>query len=312
MPLQIDTNTELIQSPLNYTGGKYKLLPQILPLFPKDIDIFVDIFCGGGNVGINAAADKVIFNDKNKYLIGILEKFFQPEEKLFRHIDEIIQEYGLSESAKYGFAYYNTTGTKGLAKYNRNKYLRLREDFNNADVKDEKYYLMLYVLIVYAFNNQIRFNRKEQFNLPPGKRDFNNTIKMKLKRFINRLAWGNYEFSALDFREFSLSKLTENSLVYVDPPYLISCAQYNEKGGWNAGDELDLLNFLDDLTNKNIRFALSNVIRCKGKENSILIDWLKQHDSKYRIEKLNFDYNHSNYKINNKNLITEEVLIMNY
>ena len=135
---------------------------------------------------------------------------------------------------------------------------------------------------------------------------------MKLKRFINRLAWGNYEFSALDFREFSLSKLTENSLVYVDPPYLISCAQYNEKGGWNAGDELDLLNFLDDLTNKNIRFALSNVIRCKGKENSILIDWLKQHDSKYRIEKLNFDYNHSNYKINNKNLITEEVLIMNY
>ena len=24
-----------IQSPLNYTGGKYKLLPQIEPLFPK-------------------------------------------------------------------------------------------------------------------------------------------------------------------------------------------------------------------------------------------------------------------------------------
>ena len=26
---------EIIQSPLNYTGGKFKLLPQILPLFPK-------------------------------------------------------------------------------------------------------------------------------------------------------------------------------------------------------------------------------------------------------------------------------------
>lgn len=34
----------MIQSPLNYTGGKYKLLPQILPLFPKDIDVFVDLF----------------------------------------------------------------------------------------------------------------------------------------------------------------------------------------------------------------------------------------------------------------------------
>ena len=43
----------MIQSPLNYTGGKYKLLPQILPLFPKEIDCFVDLFCGGCNVGIN-------------------------------------------------------------------------------------------------------------------------------------------------------------------------------------------------------------------------------------------------------------------
>ena len=35
-----DIDLELIQSPLNYTGGKFKLLPQILPLFPENIDIF--------------------------------------------------------------------------------------------------------------------------------------------------------------------------------------------------------------------------------------------------------------------------------
>ena len=36
----------MIQSSLNYTGGKFKLLPQILPLLPKNVDcnekIFVD------------------------------------------------------------------------------------------------------------------------------------------------------------------------------------------------------------------------------------------------------------------------------
>ena len=32
----------MIQSPLNYTGGKFKLLPQILPIFPKEINTFVD------------------------------------------------------------------------------------------------------------------------------------------------------------------------------------------------------------------------------------------------------------------------------
>ena len=38
---------EVIPSALNYTGGKYKLLSQILPLFPKDADQVVDLFCGG-------------------------------------------------------------------------------------------------------------------------------------------------------------------------------------------------------------------------------------------------------------------------
>jgi len=42
---------ELKKSPINYTGGKFKLLPQILPLFPSNIDIFVDLFAGGFNVG---------------------------------------------------------------------------------------------------------------------------------------------------------------------------------------------------------------------------------------------------------------------
>jgi hypothetical protein len=39
---------EYIKSPLNYTGGKYKLLPQLLEVFPKQVDTFVDLFAGGG------------------------------------------------------------------------------------------------------------------------------------------------------------------------------------------------------------------------------------------------------------------------
>jgi adenine-specific DNA-methyltransferase len=39
--------SEYVKSPLNYTGGKYKLLSQILPLFPNEIDTFIDLFGGG-------------------------------------------------------------------------------------------------------------------------------------------------------------------------------------------------------------------------------------------------------------------------
>lgn len=36
-----------VKSPLNYTGGKYKLLDDIIPLFPIKVDTFVDVFAGG-------------------------------------------------------------------------------------------------------------------------------------------------------------------------------------------------------------------------------------------------------------------------
>ena len=54
---------EMIKSPLNYTGGKYKLLPQILPYFPSNINTFVDMFCGGLNVSANVKCKKIIAND---------------------------------------------------------------------------------------------------------------------------------------------------------------------------------------------------------------------------------------------------------
>ena len=52
-----------IKSPLNYVGGKYKLLPQILPLFPKNIDTCIGLFGGGFNVGINVPAKEIIYNE---------------------------------------------------------------------------------------------------------------------------------------------------------------------------------------------------------------------------------------------------------
>ena len=57
-----------IKSPMNYTGGKYKLLNQILPLFPKDINTFVDLFTGGCSVAVNVNANKIIANDFNDLL----------------------------------------------------------------------------------------------------------------------------------------------------------------------------------------------------------------------------------------------------
>lgn len=306
----------MIQSPLNYTGGKYRLLPQILPNFPEKVGVFVDLFCGGCNVGINIEADKVIYNDLNRNLLYLYNTFKNlDKDTTFYWIYHIIEEYNLSLVSKHSYDFYDCDSSKGLGNYNREGFLKLRSDFNNKTLshnEDYYYYIMLYVMIVYAFNNQIRFNSNGEFNLPVGKRDFNKKIQDKLSKFIDRLKKQNSIFTCQDFRNFDIETLTENDFVYADPPYLITCATYNEQGGWTENDEKDLLAFLDNLNENRIKFALSNVLQSKGKENKILQTWLEKNVNRYRAIHLNYSYSNSNYQTKNKTQSSDEVLIVNY
>lgn len=302
----------MIQSPLNYTGGKYKLLPQILPFFPKKINCFVDLFCGGCNVGINVKANHYIYNDCCEPLIELYKIMQNIETELFiQKINVIIRKYGLSDVKLHGYDYYNCSSAEGLASYNREHYFMLRSDFNTFKKRDDVYYIMLYVLIIYAFNNQIRFNQKGEFNLPPGKRDFNQKVYNKLVAFLEALHSQQAKFTHVDFRKFDVQSINEDDFVYVDPPYLITCASYNEQGGWTENDERDLLNKLDVLSKYKIKFALSNVLEAKGKENSILKEWIEARPQ-YKMIDLNHSYNNANYQRQGNNKKTREILILNY
>uniref|UniRef100_UPI004025EAC4 DNA adenine methylase n=1 Tax=Phocaeicola vulgatus TaxID=821 RepID=UPI004025EAC4 len=300
-----------ISSPLNYIGGKARILDQLLPLFPQDIDVFVDLFCGGCNVGMNVQSNLTIYNDSFKPLIGLLKTFRRLKvETILSRIKKIVDEFGFSKTRDHDFAYYGGGANLGVSKYNREKYLRLREAFNNYPKKDNQYYILLYALIVFGFNNQMRFNADGEFNLPVGKRDFNEVIEAKLIKFLHALKTQNCEFECKDFRRFNYGILTPNSFVYCDPPYLITRATYNEKDGWTENDERDLYNKLDQLSENNIKFALSNVLRHEGKENTMLIQWIQQRD--YNVHKLFMDYHYSNYQKKINHADSEEVLITNY
>lgn len=298
----------MIQSPLNYTGGKYRLLPQILPNFPEHIHTFVDLFCGGCSVGLNVNAEHVILNDIEPHLISLLKAIMFVNSRCGEEIDSIIIRYGLSESTKYSYEYYGCDGSKGLASYNKEAFMKLRDDFNAMDTDTPYKWMILYTLIVYGFNNQIRFNPKGEYNISVGKRDFNSRMRSKLESFVSRLNSVNLEIYNKDFRGFDISSLTKDDLVYADPPYLLSCATYNELGGWTEKDEKELYGYLDNLNSRGVRFALSNVLRSKGRENTLLIEWSKN----YKVIPLNFNYNNSSYHLKDKDSLNEEVLIVNY
>jgi len=304
-------NDKIIKSPLNYIGGKYKLLPQILNLFPDDINTFFDLFCGGCNVGFNIKCKKIVFNDINNNLIGLYKTFKITDKKnIIKQIYKIINKYELSLSKEYGYSFYNCNSYNGLSSYNKEKFLLLRNNFNLIKKKDNKYYIMLYVLLVYSFNNQIRFNREGKYNLPVGKRDFNKNIENKLIRFIDKVQECNTEFLSQDYEIFDIKKMKKNDFIYIDPPYLTTLATYNENSLWNQKEEYRLLNYIDKINKYKKRFALSNVLESSGNKNSILIDWIKR--SNYNVHYLTFSYANSNYQKKDKKTKAKEVLITNY
>ena len=68
-----------IKSPINYIGNKYKLISQIIPLFPEKISTFVDVFGGSGTVLINTNAEHYIYNDVNPYVEGIFRGLIETD-----------------------------------------------------------------------------------------------------------------------------------------------------------------------------------------------------------------------------------------
>ena len=66
-----------------------------------------------------------------------------------------------------------------------------------------------------------------------------------------------------------------------------------------------MLNILDELNSKGVRFAISNLLSSNDKQNKIFIEWSK----KYKI--YDVDSNYISYHDNSiKNL--KEVLVTNY
>ena len=309
-PMADEDDKALVKSPLNYTGGKYKLLPQLLEKFPTDYSTFIDLFGGGFNVGANINVDTIVYNDLQKEVVNIIKLFKKYDSyDICKRIESIIEKYNLSNTYENGYEFYNCNSDSGVGKYNKDKYEKLRDDYNSSNQKGDVKSFMLLTLIIFAFNNQIRFNSKGEYNMPVGKRDFNSNTRKNIKQFASKLRNKNIIFNNKSFNKIDVSEY-ENPFVYCDPPYYLGVASYNESDGWTEKDEINLLKYLKELDDKNIKFALSNVIEHKGMIHTRLKEWIE--DNHFNLIYIKSNYNNSNYQLKDKESITREVLVTNY
>ena len=55
------------KSPINYSGSKDTLVPEIIKSLPANVDVFVDVMGGAFNVGSNISAlERVVYNEINE------------------------------------------------------------------------------------------------------------------------------------------------------------------------------------------------------------------------------------------------------
>ena len=298
---------KIVRSPFFYVGDKYKLIEEISSYFPDDIEKFVEPFVGGGSVFMNIDARKFYLNDIDVNVIALHKFLFKSANKrteFFSRIESLIAEYGLSYSYKedripvelkrqYKKTYY--------AKYNKEAYGQMKRDFNESSVAD---LYVLYLLLIYGFNRMLRFNKNGDFNLPVGNVDFNANVVNALEAYFMQVISKKPKWFNIDYKDFLQKiRLSEKDFVYLDPPYLITFSEYNKL--WNEQDEIELLQLLDSLNKRRIRFAISNVTHYKGRCNNLFIDWA----CKYNVHPIKSNY--ISYHDNSTKQISE-VLITNY
>lgn len=258
-------------------------------MFPDKINTFVDLFGGAFNVGINVKAEHIIYNDIINYLSELFEYWSDTDiEEINAYIDKTIAENNLSPT-------------------NADTFLVFREKYNKTkDIRD------LFILVCYSFNYQMRFNNKHQYNSSFGKEasTMNDSIRNNLNRFVEKLHSGDYTFYNRKFDEFDFSDFDSNDFVYCDPPYSIGTGVYQDGkrgfNGWSKEDDKKLFAILDELNERDVKFAMSNVFENKGLRNEELIEWSK----KYKVHHLRMNYNGANYQ--RKESKSDEVLITNY
>lgn len=275
------------ESPLNYTGSKAKIIKEIKMQAPLEFNKFIDIFGGGFNVGINFDSETVIYNDIN-YLV-----------------EEIIRSFKENDTYKYIQYMKRMINKFKLDKGNKESYIEARNYYNTLP-KNKRDPKLLFTIILYGFQQQIRFNSKHEFNNPVGVRWFNDKILEKMISFSRRIQEKEYIFMSKDYVSMS-EYIDENTFVYMDPPYKLTTGSYNDGkrgfNGWNDELEQEMCEFADRLNSLRIPFMLSYVLEHNGQRNLELESWINNRG--YRLIELGNILGISGSR-------RKEVLIVNY
>ena len=238
MPTQKPATLKKGKTPISYYGGKQSLLNQILPLIPKH-DIYVEPFFGGG--AVYWAKEPVgceVINDVNANVINfykVLQSQFEPLQKAL--------ETTLHSRATY---------KKALYIY---ECPRLFDDFPVVRAR------AFFIVCNQGFATRIG---SRGYSRSKAKHTFQRKIANFKAHLTERLQTTQIENN--EAHKVMLSRDTETTFHYVDPPYINS-----HQGHYGGYEEIHFKRDLDVLASLKGKFLLSSY------PSELLDEYIKKH-----------------------------------
>lgn len=233
---------------IKWVGGKRQLLTEINKRLPKNIDVYVEPFLGGGALFFQLA-NRI----SQAYLSDINEELILTYQTVQNNVDGLIQDLSLHKNTQEHFSY--------IRNADRNV------DYKNVWTPTQKASRFIF-LNKTCFNVLYRVNSSGYFNVPYGRYTNPKIVDEETLYACNfvlnktkvTLTCNSYKESLSVIK--SLIDVGRNVFVYLDPPYIpvsvsSSFTQYS-KDGFSMSDQIDLKAYCDELTRLGAFWMQSN------------------------------------------------------
>lgn len=240
-----------------WTGGKRKEIKVFSTYYPDFVKNsndykFVEPFFGGGAVYWSLNAKENVINDIDEELVNFVKHAKSNPDEIRNDIRELSDEIkvisDLEKSKSITISEAKTQ--RGVYYYNwrnkdRNDGLKSMTPLDRA--------IRFYIVNQLAFNGMRRFNSKGEFNIPYGNyKSININLTDKHVELLNRT-----EINNGSYRDIMLSNDTENTFIYLDPPYTREFKEYSHENVFGPDQQIELANTFKSMKNAKVMIIIN-------------------------------------------------------
>ena len=234
---------------IKYRGGKSKEISHFISNMPENYNRYIEPFFGGGALYFYLEPQNAIINDVNTKLYSFYKQMQEEYPSVRKQLYELQMVYEQNQKEYEGLK--KKHPEERVENKNEALYYKIRDMFNHK-IESEYLEAVVYFFInKTAYSGMIRYNAKNEYNVPFGRYKNLNTklITDKHYELLKRTEIYNYDYSEI----FNMAG--NNDFIFLDPPYDCVFSDYGNEAyrdGFGEDEHRRLANDFANLSCKSM------------------------------------------------------------